>query len=101
MPEKFTSITIDERVYRIVPDMRIVCEIEDEMGEGVAALSARFLHRQWKVSELVTLIHMMLHVGGKTFDYRVLGNRMIEDGLEKYTHYALHFLNLILNGSKK
>ena len=97
MSAQHTVLSFGNRVYRIFPDMGLVCDIEDELG-GVAGLAEKFSGQQWKVSELASLIHMMLQSAGQSVDYRLLGNRMMTEGLAPYAAAAQNFLKQILGG---
>ena len=89
--DKSVVLCFENQSYAILPDMRLICEIEDELG-GIVSLVDRFTHQQWKVSELVALVHMMLAASGQTADYIALGNEMMKHGLESYLAAALRFL---------
>lgn len=79
----------------VAPDMRLVAEIEEELG-GVPALLEKFILGGWAVAELVALVHMMLHAAGRTEDYRVLGDQMIAEGLAPYRLAAMAFLRRVV-----
>ena len=85
----------ENRVYAVVPDIRLVEEVEGELG-GIAELEERFLCNRWEVSELVTLVQMMLQAAGRTVDYAQLGNRMLTEGLGHYLPAASTFLQRVL-----
>ena len=98
MPEDKNGIPLrfKNRVYIICPDFRFVHEIEDELG-GIPALQERMSQKDWKISELVALIHMMLQTAGETVDYLLLGNLMLKEGLDRYLAAARSFLQLVLH----
>ncbi len=93
--EKHIALSFANRVYKVAPDMRLVADIESELG-GVDNLLFRFNNGFWKVSDLVSLVHMMLNAAGKTVDYMDLGDKMIEEGLESYLGTARSFLRKII-----
>lgn len=82
-------------LYTIKPTMELVAEIEHELG-SIKNLQFRMVHDLWKISDVVSLMHMMLASAGKTIDYVVLGDCMLQDGMEKYKAQALAVLNKIL-----
>lgn len=82
-------------VYKVKPDMRLVADIESELG-GIDNLLFRFSNGFWKVTDLVSIVHMMLAASGKTMDYMALGNQMLEDGLDKYLPQAQKLLKHIV-----
>lgn len=84
-------LNYERRVYRIKPDIQLVCEIEDELG-GIPRLLEDFSSNAWRLSDLVTLVHMMLASAGKQTDYVALGNKILEEGAEKYLQAALRLL---------
>ncbi len=84
-----------DKVYIVIPDFSLVREIEHELG-GLAALRENFSRQGWTISDLVTLIHMMLQAAGETVDYLLLGDTMLREGLGRYLAAALAFLGLIL-----
>ncbi len=83
------------KVYAVYPDFGLVREIEHELG-SISALLDHFTCQNWKISELVTLTHMMLQAAGETVDYLSLGNQMLRDGLNRYLASAQSFLQLVL-----
>jgi len=89
------SIKFDSKSYCIEPKFEIVCEIEEELG-STPELLIKFMRDQWKVSELVTLIHIILQCAGQTVDYMELGNIMVKDGLGSYLNFANKFLKSII-----
>jgi hypothetical protein len=91
----FVQIRFDSKIYSIVPEITIIADIEDELF-GVALLLHKFSHQEWKVSELVTVVQMLLQSAGQTVDYRLLGNWIIAEGLEPYLVAVIDFLGLVL-----
>ncbi len=85
------SLTYAERCFVIHPDMRLVAEIEGELG-GVPALKQKFDTANWTVTELVALVQMLLQQAGKPVDFIELGDRMLVDGLVPYLKSVREFL---------
>lgn len=94
--QKKITLGFDNRIFLVEPDMRLICEIEDELG-SIAALAEKFSRQEWKVTELVSLIHMLLAQAGQEIDYRILGNRMMKEGLAGYVSIALSFLQRVID----
>jgi hypothetical protein len=90
-----TKLRFKEKVYTIIPDFRLMREIEHELG-SLAKLHERFSQMSWEISDLVTLTHMMLQAAGETVDYLHLGNSMLKEGLRHYLSSAQSFLQLAL-----
>lgn len=97
--ESGVTLRFGNRVYVVSPDFTLVQEIEHELG-GTAALQDAFLHGKWKISDLVTLTHMMLQAAGETIDYSKLGNQMLRDGLGGYLSAVQSFLRLTLHAEQ-
>lgn len=96
MPNKKTVMfSFDNRDYVLTPGFALVREIEEELG-GISLLRGRFLQNRWEVSELVTLMQMMLQAAGETVDYDVLGGRMLEEGMGRYLVAVLSLFELVL-----
>lgn len=91
-------ILFENRLYTVVPSLRLVREIEEELG-GIPALVTRFAAGTWTVTELVTLIHMMLHAAGKTVDWAVLGDVILKEGTAAYLRAARMFLDVAMNAA--
>ncbi|MCK5519237.1 MAG: hypothetical protein KAI61_07470 [Alphaproteobacteria bacterium] len=91
--EKSVSVRLGNKVYIVSSDFDLMREIEHELG-SVPALLDRFTQRSWKISELVTITHIMLQAAGETVDYISLGNRMLKEGLGHYLSSAQSFLRL-------
>ena len=81
-------------MFPMKKDFTLVLQIEDELG-STAALLEKFSGNSWKISELVTLVHILLHGAGQEADYLALGNRMLKEGLDHYLTSALSFLRLL------
>ena len=90
-----TALIFNNVTYNVKPKFEIICEIEEELG-AVSDLLLRFMHDDWKVSELVTIIHIALQYTGKTVDYVELGNKMITDGLSDYLNFVSSFLRSVI-----
>jgi len=89
------SLRFKGKVYAIVPDFSLMREIEHELGPAPYLLH-RFLTKQWKVSELVTLVQMLLQSAGETVDYCDLGNAILKEGVQKHLVSAQSFLRSVL-----
>ena len=86
------AINFEKRTYNIEPSFKIICEIEDELG-AIPQLADKFLRDKWAITELVTLIHIILNAMGKNIDYIELGNKILNDGLDAYLKFATQFLH--------
>lgn len=89
-------LRFQNKVYIIRPDLRLVQEVENELG-SLVSLRESFSCQSWKVSELVTLTHILLQAAGETVDYFILGNSMLKEGLERYLSTVLLFLQRTLH----
>lgn len=85
------NLTYAERCFIVQPDMRLVAEIEGELG-GMPALKQKFDTDGWTVTELVALVQMLLQQAGKAVDFIELGDRMLKDGLLRYVRVVQNFL---------
>lgn len=92
------SLQFKNNLYTIKLTMQLVGDIEYELG-SIKNLQFRLLHDLWKISDVVSLTHMMLASAGKNIDYAVLGDSMLQDGMERYKAQALLVLNKILGGA--
>lgn len=93
---KSFEIEYEKRAWRVTPDMRLVAEIEAELG-GLSFLKHRFNDGGWTVTELVTLMQMLLQRGGKTVDFIELGDTMLKEGFAPYLSAAQDFLSQVPN----
>lgn len=91
-------LSFENRVYKVTPGIALVAEIEAEMGP-VPLLQEKFPGDGWSVTDLVALVQMMLNAQGRTVDYRDLGDRMIEGGLEAYRRTAQKFFAAVMRGA--
>ncbi len=82
----------------IKPSLSLICQIEDEVG-AIPELLDRFKNGKWKISEVITLIHMMLAEAGNSYDYQELGNKLLKDGINIYQAQMIVFLELCLTGN--
>jgi hypothetical protein len=89
-------LRFEQRVYTVTPDFTLIREIERELG-GIAALKENFGCGGWLVSDLVSLMQMLLQAAGKTVDYILLGNAMLKEGLLQYLAAAQVFLDMVLH----
>ncbi len=81
---------------RIAPHIRLVCEIEDELGSA-ARLQRQFAAQEWRVCDLVSIVQMMLQAAGEAVDYKTLGNKILSDGVTPYLVTVRQFLGHILD----
>lgn len=88
------EIEFDRRAYRVLPDMGLVAEIEDELG-GLAELKEKFSRNGWTVTELVALVQILLQRAGKTVDYIELGDKMLKDSFTPYLGAVRNFLKQV------
>jgi len=86
----------NNRLIIVKLDFLLVREIEDEFG-GLPALQEKFANNNWQVSDLVTLVQMLLQAAGSTVDYVLLGNTMLREGLPHYLATVQAFLDMVLN----
>lgn len=89
------TLTFEDRAYNIEPNFEVVCEIEEELGSTFELLG-KFSRDEWYVSELVTLIHILIQSAGRTVDYVELGNSMMKDDLGNYVSFANKFLRAVI-----
>ena len=99
MSKKAVAIAFDNRVYRISPGMRLVCEIEDELGP-LPLLHERLATDMFSLSELVALTQMLLQAAGRMVDYIELGDRMLQEGIAAHALAARKFIDLAIDGEK-
>jgi len=81
------------RKVRLAPDMRLLLEIESELGP-LPALNRAFA-QDWRLADLVSLVHMLLESAGIDEDYLALGDEMLESGLGRYLDAAREFLGVV------
>lgn len=88
------TLPYDDRVFRITPTMRLLAEIEDEIG-ALPVLAARFSTGTWRLADLVAVVQMMLQAAGRNVDYFILGDRILQDGVSAYLASARRLLAVI------
>ena len=93
---EFINFSFDGRVYKLVPDFNLICEVEEELG-GVPELLERFIKKKWQARELTVLMHILLYKAGRNIDFIELGNKLLKEGFEKSANSAKEFLQLTLN----
>jgi len=93
------DIPLDQKVYQIRLTMDLMCEIEKEMG-CFSSLISQFKNEQWSLSEVVTLIHIMLASGGHEIDYMDLGNKILGRGLMPYCELIGTLIEKIILGKQ-
>jgi hypothetical protein len=76
-----TRLRLDGQDYLLRADMRLIAEIEDELG-ALPVLSARFSTGLWRVTDLVTAVQIALQAQGATFDFYELGDLMLQEGID-------------------
>lgn len=90
-----TAIPYDNRLYRIDADMTLVLEIEDELGP-LPLLQEKFRAGHWAVTDLVSLMHILLSRAGRSVDFCTLGTHMLQQGLCPYRKIAECWLKSML-----
>lgn len=100
-PTEFQPVALPfgGETFYIAPDLDLVLEIEDELG-SLPALFLRFRSNEWKASEAITLIQMMLAHAGKTIDWKDLGRALLAEGMIHYRQPVLDLLSLPVTGRK-
>jgi hypothetical protein len=88
------SFSYRNQNFAVTPDMRLVIEIEQELG-ALAMLRQKFSACVWKVTDLVTLTQMMLSAAGTTVDYMELGNDMLRVGLAPFLRAVREMLEVV------
>ena len=96
MTENIFSIRFNGKLHAIPVDFGLVQEIERELG-GLVSVCVRFSGENWSVTELVTLMQMLLQAAGETVDYFYLGETIMKEGIARYLSSARAFLKLILD----
>jgi hypothetical protein len=89
-------LRFENRLFVIKPDFSLVREIENELG-SISTLRENFLRNGWLVSDLVTLVQMLLQAAGRSVDYLLLGNAMLCEGLMDYLAAVQVFLDMVLH----
>jgi hypothetical protein len=87
------DIPYGKSFYRVAPDMRLLCEVEAELG-SLPALHERFQTRRWQLSELVALIQILLQAGGFSADFMQLGDEILSCGTAVYLKIAVQVTRL-------
>lgn len=77
------TVAFDGHDYPVYVDMSLICEIEQEIG-SLKNLQFRLQNGFWKVTEIVTLMHILLASCGRTVDYMELGDRILREGVGLY-----------------
>lgn len=80
--------------HAVRPDMSLLLQIEQELG-ALPALAQTFRGQGWHVADLVSLLHIILQHSGKTPDYLVLGNLVLQNGLDEAHRMALAFFDFL------
>lgn len=88
-------IPFEKRLYAAPVDFGLLLTMEDELG-AIPALRSRFCEGVWRVSELVSVVHMLLFAAGKTVDYQTLGQKMLHEGMGPYLKITRDFLDALL-----
>ena len=84
------------RVYNLAPTVPLVAEIEEELG-SVPDLLLDFSDKNWKLDDLVSLVHMFLYHSGAAEDYLELRDKIILSGAAGYLRTARDFFDAVLD----
>lgn len=87
-------LTLDGVHYTVRPDMRLLLQIEDELG-ALPALAEAFRARCWYFTDMISLLHMLLQHSGKTLDYHALGNLVLQTGVAECHRTVLRFFEIL------
>lgn len=93
------TLPIDKAAFEISPDMKLIIELEDELG-SLPDFYARLLNNRWKLCELVSFYHIALSQHHATPDYLQLGDRLLSSDIHTYQQQALTLLGNIFSGVK-
>lgn len=89
------AIPYDNRLYKVEGDMMLVLEVEEELGP-LPLLREKFMTGRWAVTDLVSLMHILLSRTGRSIDFCALGTHMLEQGLGRYHKIAEGWLQSML-----
>lgn len=81
------TIPFFNRLHPVALDMRMICDIERELG-ALPALGLRLEQETWTISELVALMQILLQAAGVNADFMELGDDMLKTGLGTYKSIA-------------
>ncbi len=87
-------LTLGSVHYTVKPDMRLLLQIEQELG-ALPQLADSFHRQRWHFADLVSLLHMLLQHSGKTLDYMMLGNLVLQSGVPNSHRAVLRFFDLL------
>lgn len=87
-------LTLGSVQYTVTPDMRLLLQIEQELG-ALPQLAAGFHRQRWHFADLISLLHMLLQHSGKTLDYMTLGNLVLQAGVAESHRAVLCFFDLL------
>ena len=98
-PTEFQPVALPyggETVY-VRPDLDLILEIEDELG-SLPDLYRRFQGQDWRASEAITIIQIMLASAGRAVDWKCLGRELLGAGIQQCKKPVLDLLSLPVTG---
>tara|TARA_R110002124_G_scaffold131648_3_gene293900 strand:- start:245 stop:574 length:330 start_codon:yes stop_codon:yes gene_type:complete len=93
--QKHIRLDIGKTRFLVRLRMPLVCQIEDEI-DGLPLILANLRSQNWKLVDLVALVHIMLAEEGTSYDYHELGNHILSAGTGYYHGKVTEFLELCL-----
>lgn len=96
MQRPVVALTYQGCAYLIEPDIMTWLEIEDETG-SLNALRTRLTAGDWRFSELLTVVQMLLAAAGCACDYRCLGDEIAAHGADDARRVVLGLLQRLLD----
>ena len=94
------AIELGGKTYVMRPSFKAVCEIEQVTGVGIAALAARLLNGEEKVSEIAAVITAGLREAGEPATFEKVGEMVFEAGIEKVLRPVIRFLTGLMGAGE-
>ena len=95
------EIELGGKTFVMRPSFKAVCEIEQVTGVGIAALAARLLNGEEKVSEIAAVITAGLREAGEPATFEKVGEMVFEAGIEKVLRPVIQFLTALMGDGEE
>jgi len=92
------ELKIGDKEYNVRPTMQLIAELEDEF-DGLLSFAHRIQNSEWKLTEIVKFLYMLLDSTGKGPDYDDLAEEVLAGGVVNYVEPVITFLAYALSGS--
>lgn len=102
-PEPAIDLTLGERTYGLKPSFGALMRIEKALGFGLGALVARYLQREYGLTDTARIVYegIVAGEGNGSPTYEEIADAIVREGIDRAAPAALELLDAALAGFER